>query len=156
MNRGTRRQKAALERDSRVGGKPRRNPRHSVALCSALAVASVFAGRSVLAENVGNHVKDVKVVTQGSETDIQVTGTASAEYNVVIDDGGNRLLIDLANADVAGAKGALLEPSGVVGGILTQEFKAEGAQSAHTRLAVSLTKHASSSMWPSVSSRYTP
>jgi type IV pilus assembly protein PilQ len=142
MNRGTRRQKAALERDSRVGGKPRRNPRLSVALCTAAAIASVFAGKSVLAESIGNHVKDVKVVTQGPETDIQVTGTASAEYNVVVDDGGNRLLIDLANADVAGAKGALTEPVGVVGGVLTQEFKAEGAQGAHTRLAVSLTRHA--------------
>jgi type IV pilus assembly protein PilQ len=134
---------AALKRDNRFGRKPRHSARLSVALCSALAIASVFAGHTVLAESVGNHVKDVKIIAQGPETDIEVTGTASAEYNVVVDDGGNRLLVDLANADVAGAKAALTEPVGVVGGVLTQELKADGAASARTRLVVSLTRHAS-------------
>jgi hypothetical protein len=143
MNRGTRRQMAALKRDSRFGRNPRRSAHLSVAFCTALTICSVLAGKTVLAESVGNHVKDVKIVAQGPETDIQVTGTASAEYNVVVDDGGNRLLIDLANADVAGAKAALTEPVGVVGGVLTQELKAEGAASARTRLVVSLTRHAS-------------
>jgi len=134
---------AALKRDSRFGRNPRRSAHLSVAFCTALTICSVLAGKTVLAESVGNHVKDVKIVAQGPETDIQVTGTASAEYNVVVDDGGNRLLIDLANADVAGAKAALTEPVGVVGGVLTQELKAEGAASARTRLVVSLTRHAS-------------
>jgi type IV pilus assembly protein PilQ len=142
MNRGTRRQKAALERDSRFGRKPRRSAHLSVALCGAAALASAFAGPAVFAETVGNHVKDVKVVTEGAETDIQVTGTASPEYNVVVDDGGSRLIVDLAHADLVGAPTALTEPVGVVDGVLTQAFKADGAVSAHTRLSVSLSKHA--------------
>jgi len=142
MNRGTRRQKAASQRDSRFGMKPRCAKHLSVALGTAAAMASVFAGTSVLADAVGNHVKDVKVVAQGAETDIQVTGTSSPDYNVVVDQGGDRLLIDLANADAVGVRPALTGPVGVVGGVLTQEFKGDGALSTRTRLAVSLTKHA--------------
>ena len=142
MNRGTRRQKAASQRESRFGTKPRCPARLSVALGTAAALASVFVGPSVFADSVGNHVKDVRVLVQGAETTIQVTGTSSPDYNVVVDDGGGRLLIDLANADVAGAKAALTGPVGVVGGVLTQEFKAAGGASPHTRLAVTLTKHA--------------
>jgi len=142
MNRGTRRQKAALQRDSRVGMKPRCAKHLSVALGTAAAIASVFAGSSVFADGLDNHVKDVKVVAQGVETDIQVVGTSSPEYNVVVDDGGTRLLVNLANADLVGAKAALTDPVGVVGGVLTQEFKGDGVTRTHTRLAVNLIKHA--------------
>lgn len=142
MNRGTRRQKAVLQRDRRLGLKPQRATQLSVALGTAAAIASVFVGSSVSADTVANHVKDVRLVAQGPETDIQVLATSSPEYNIVVDSGGNRLLIDLPNADVAGAQAALTGPVGVVGGVLTQEFKGEGPTSTRTRLSVSLTKHA--------------
>ncbi len=146
MNRGTRRQRAALQRDSRVGMKPRCSSHLSVALGTAAVIAGVFTGGAVFADGVFNHVKDVKVVAEGPETDLQVVGTSSPDYNVVVEDGGNRLLIDLANADLAGAK-PTTSPAGLVSGVLTQELKGEpmngGALTpTRTRLSVSLTKHA--------------
>jgi len=142
MNRGSRRQKSAELRENRFGMKPR-CPRHlSVAMGSLAAIASVMVGPRVLADTVGNHVKDVKVTVTGTETDVLIVGTSSPEYNVVVDDGGNRLLVDLANADVSGAKAALTGPFGVVGGILTTEVKSEGSTTPRTRLSLNLTKHA--------------
>jgi type IV pilus assembly protein PilQ len=139
MNRGSRRQKAA---QSRFGIKPQCRAHLSVALGAAAAIASVLTVPSVFADSVGNHVRDVKVAMLGAETDVEITGTSSPDYNVVVDDGGNRLLVDLANADVAGAKTAITSPVGVVGGILTTQLKTEGSTTPRTRLAVNLTKHA--------------
>ncbi len=143
MKRGSRRQNTALLREGPVGMKPRCASHLSFALGTAAALASVFAGGAVFADSVGNHVKDVRLKTIGLETDLEVIGTSSPDYNVVVEDGGNRLLIDLANADVEGAKAALTDPVGVVGGVLTQVFSPEGAATTpRTRLSVSLNKHA--------------
>jgi len=142
MNRGTRRQKAAQQRDSRFGTQPRCTKHLSVVLGTAAAIACVLSGPTVLADTVGNHVKDVKVTMQGAETDVVVIGTSSPDYNVVVDDGGTRLLVDLANADLAGAKSALTGPVGVVGGILTTQLQTDGSATPRTRLTVNLTKHA--------------
>jgi type IV pilus assembly protein PilQ len=141
MNRGSRRQKTAPQRDSRVGIKPRCSPHLSVALGTAAAIAGVFTGGAVFADGVGNHVKDVKLVAVGPETDVVVVGTSTPDYTAVVEDGGSRLRIDLANADMAGAKPAITDAVGVVGGVLTQEFK-DGAAPPRTRLSLSLTRHA--------------
>ena len=78
MNRGTRRKKSALE-SSRV----------PAATCAALAVASILVGPSVWADTAANHVKDVKVAVDGSETNVTVVGTMPCDYNIVVD--GRRL-----------------------------------------------------------------
>jgi type IV pilus assembly protein PilQ len=96
----------------------------------------------VWADTAANHVKDVKVAVDGAETNVTVVGTTPCDYNIVVDDGGNRILVDLANAEIDGAKAALTGPVGVVGGILTSEVTSEGAATHRTRLALNLTKHA--------------
>ena len=142
MNRGTRRQTAAPKRNVQFGRGPRCIARVALALG---AIASVFSGAAVMAETGQNHVKDVQLTTSagGGETELDVVGTLSPEYNVVVDDGGNRLLIDITNADAPGVGPAITGAVGVVGGVLTQQFPAEGSTHARTRLAVSLNKHAS-------------
>jgi len=74
----------------------------------------------------------------GGQTDIDVLGTTAPVFNVKVADGGKRLIIDLANADVVGAPEAITKPVGVVGGIQTQAFKTEAGNM--TRLSVNLSK----------------
>src|SRR5579883_2994877 len=86
-----------------------------------------------------NHVRDVKVhAAEGlpGTTDIEIVGTVAPVYNVRVAEGGKRLLIDLSDADVAGAPAAITQGVGAVGGVLTQGFKTEAGQI--TRLTVSL------------------
>jgi type IV pilus assembly protein PilQ len=109
-------------------------------LLSLIALAGVLPGRTGHAEGESNHVKDVKVHADGAATTIEVTGTTAPTYNVRIDDGGNRLLLELANADIAGAPPAITTPSGLVGGVLAQSFKGDAGTSA--RVTVNLVKHA--------------
>ena len=73
-------------------------------------------------------------------TEIEVVGTTAPVFNVRVESGGKRLLVDIANADVVGVKEALTAQVGVVGGVLTQGFKTEAGTM--TRLSVSLVKQA--------------
>jgi len=60
-------------------------------------------------------------------------------FNVRVEGGGKRLLVDISNADVvAGVKEALTSQVGLVGGVLTQGFKTDAGSM--TRLSVSLLK----------------
>jgi type IV pilus assembly protein PilQ len=90
-----------------------------------------------------NHVRDVKIrATDASTgaTEIEVVGTTAPVFNVRVESGGKRLLVDISNADVVGVKEALTSQVGVVGGVLTQGFKTETGNM--TRLSVSLLKQA--------------
>jgi len=97
------------------------------------------------ADGTPNHVRDVKVrATDASTgaTEIEVVGSTAPIFNVRVESGGKRLLVDISNADVvAGVKEALTSQVGLVGGVLTQGFKTE--QGTMTRLSVSLLKQAS-------------
>jgi type IV pilus assembly protein PilQ len=113
-------------------------------LLSALAAqAIVLCATLSWADGTPNHVRDVKVrttdATSGS-TEIEVVGTTAPVFNVRVEGGGKRLVVDIANADVAGAKEAITKATGVVGGVLTQAFKTDAGQM--TRLSISLTKQA--------------
>jgi type IV pilus assembly protein PilQ len=139
MNGATSRQRSALRTKSRAAKRARRAAHLVVALS---AIAGVLAGRSSHADTEPNHVRDVKVHADasGGGTEIEVMGTSSPSYNLRVDDGGNALVIDFANADVAGPKPAVTSAIGLVGGVLAQGFKAEGASTA--RVTVNLRKHA--------------
>jgi len=122
-----------------------RNPWQAIPRRGAIAAAIVLAGGAAHAEPAdarANHVRDVRVRAGGAAgtTEIEVVGTASPVYNVRVEAGGRRLLLDLANADVAGAPEALTEPIGVVGGVLTRAFR--GGAGEVTRVAVSLSSRA--------------
>ena len=95
------------------------------------------------ADGAPNHVRDVKIHAAESgtgATEIEVVGTTAPVFNVRVEGGGKRLLVDIANADAVGVKEALSDQVGVVGGVLTQAFKTE--QGNMTRLSVSLVKQA--------------
>src|SRR3954454_16082047 len=79
------------------------------------------------ADGSPNHVRDVKVrATDASTgaTEIEVVGSTAPVFNVRVEAGGKRLLVDISNADIAsGVKEALTSQVGLVGGVLTQGFK---------------------------------
>lgn len=112
---------------------------------SVLAVqALVLSAALSWADGTPNHVRDVKIRAAESipgATEIEVVGTNAPVFNVRVEKGGKRLLVDIANSDVVGSNGPLTSPVGVVGGVLTQAYKTGAG--GMTRLAVSLTKHAS-------------
>lgn len=92
---------------------------------------------------VANHVRDVKVraIDAKGAAEIEISGTAPPVFNVRVESGGKRLVVDISNADAVGVKAAVTKAVGVVGGILTQAFETEAGHL--TRLAISLSQHAS-------------
>ncbi|MBS2014687.1 MAG: type IV pilus secretin PilQ [Deltaproteobacteria bacterium] len=113
-------------------------------------VLSVLTGQAIVlsatlswADGTPNHVRDVKVratdATSGA-AEIEVVGTAAPVFNVRVESGGKRLLVDISNADAQGVKDAVSNPVGVVAGVLTQGFKTDAGSM--TRLSVNLTKQA--------------
>ena len=130
-------------------GRPRARRKTSV-VAAFLLVASI-AG-SATAQSTPNHVREVRVLDAPGlpgATEIDVVGTTTPKYSVRLDEGGKRLVVDLANADLSsdgtGAPREQLEPvngaRGVVGGVLTQAFR--GPAGSMTRLFVNLSKAAS-------------
>jgi type IV pilus assembly protein PilQ len=109
------------------------------------AQAVLLSATLSFADGSPNHVRDVKVrATDASTgaTEIEVVGSTAPVFNVRVEGGGKRLLVDISNADVvAGVKEALTSQVGLVGGVLTQGFKTEAGTM--TRLSVSLLKQAS-------------
>jgi type IV pilus assembly protein PilQ len=107
------------------------------------AQAIVLSATLSWADGTPNHVRDVKIrATDASTgaTEIEVVGTTAPVFNVRVESGGKRLLVDISNADVVGVKEALTSQVGIVGGILTQGFKTDAGTM--TRLSVSLVKQA--------------
>jgi len=108
-----------------------------------MAQAIVLSATLSWADGTPNHVRDVKVRSTDpatGATEIEVVGTTAPVFNVRVENGGKRLLVDIANADVAGAKDAITQAVGVVGGVLTQGFKTDAGTM--TRLSVNLVKQA--------------
>ncbi|MBX3259612.1 MAG: type IV pilus secretin PilQ [Labilithrix sp.] len=90
-----------------------------------------------------NHVQDVRVRTTDAEADsaeIEVVGTEAPTFNVRVENGGKRLVVDISNSDLVGVKPAITNAVGVVGGVMTQAFKTEAGRM--TRLSINLTRQA--------------
>jgi type IV pilus assembly protein PilQ len=111
------------------------------------AIAVVLSATLSWAEGAPNHVRSVLVHPAPSglgiegATEIEVIGTGTPSFSVRVADGGKKLVVDLANADVIGASEAITKQEGSVAGILTQGFKTEAGQTA--RLTISLANQAS-------------
>lgn len=107
------------------------------------ASAVVLSATLSWADGAANHVRDVSI-RQGDaaagSTEIEIVGTETPIFNVRVESGGKRLLVDIANADVDGLKNAAAPQVGMVGGVLTQAFKTD--QGTMTRLSISLLKQA--------------
>ncbi len=114
----------------------------------AQAVALLWAGLAWAdaASPVGaaqNHVRDVKVHAtdaQSGAAEIEVVGTSAPVFNVRVENGGKRLVVDIQGSDVVGAKEAITNAVGVVGGVMTQAYKTDAGQM--TRLVINLLKQA--------------
>jgi type IV pilus assembly protein PilQ len=119
--------------------------RDVAALAWAGTAASVLLPASIgWAEAAHNHVRDVRMRVDDAVpngTRIEIVGTAVPTYNVRVAEGGRRLLVDIADADIAGAPPAITQGVGVVGGILTQAYPTPTG--VMTRLSVSLARDAS-------------
>ncbi|HZF54760.1 MAG TPA: type IV pilus secretin PilQ [Polyangiaceae bacterium] len=69
---------------------------------------------------------------------VEVTG--QPVFSARVAEGGTRLLVDIAGAEVAGAPGAITEGNAIVAGVMTQTFKTGGE--ATTRVLVQLARAA--------------
>jgi type IV pilus assembly protein PilQ len=135
MNGATRCRRTALPTKSRS----HRNPLAAPCFVVLVAIAGLLPGRTSRAAAEPNHLKNVQVSADGATTEVEITGTTSAVYNVRVDAGGDKLIIDLANADLAGTP-SVISPAGVVGGVLAQGFKTDAGSTA--RVTLNLAKHA--------------
>lgn len=105
----------------------------------AILLSATFAW----ADAEPNHVRDVKVRTTDVESgaaEIEVVGTSAPTFNVRVENGGKRLVVDISNSDVVGVKEAITNAAGVVGGVMTQAFKTDAGRM--TRLSINLNKNA--------------
>ncbi len=112
---------------------------------ASFAVAASVVGSTGLAAAAGehNHVRDVRITPDDAVKDgakIEIAGADALTYSVRVADGGSRILVDLSDADVAGAPAAITKSVGVVGGVLTQAFPT--ATGSMTRVTVNLLKGA--------------
>ncbi len=107
------------------------------------AQALILSATLSWAQGAGNHVRDV-VVHEGAgaagTTEIEVVGTSAPVYNVRVESGGTRLVIDISNADLLKPTESMIKQVGVVGGLMTQSFVTDAGTM--TRLTVSLAKPA--------------
>ena len=81
----------------------------------------------------------------GSE--VYVRTDREPDYSARVAQKGRRIIIDLRGAIVSGAKPAITDFKGVVGGVMTQAFKSQGINT--TRVLVQLLKPAAYSIRPS-------
>jgi type IV pilus assembly protein PilQ len=121
----------------------RRTSSRTLAATSLLALLTALAvPNRADAEERANHATTVRMVRDAERDVVRVvvgfseipTFTARLEQN------GLRLLVDVPNADIKGAPTALTERLGVVGGVMTQAFQADGKST--TRLLVTLLQQA--------------
>lgn len=84
-------------------------------------------------------VSDVKLTAPAEDkAEIVVATSGAPRYSARVDDGGKRLVIDLADSEVQGAPGAITSGNRLVAGVMTQGFRA-GAQRT-TRVLVQLAR----------------
>ncbi|MFO0665994.1 MAG: type IV pilus secretin PilQ [Polyangiaceae bacterium] len=91
----------------------------------------------------GNHIREVLVREAESEgtTEVEVPGTSEPVYSVRVENGGFRIIVDIANADLSKVPNPLGKTIGLVGGMMTQAFQT--AQGSLTRITVNLVRPAS-------------
>ena len=87
------------------------------------------------------HVQKVTLTTPASgSADVIVATSVSPKFSARVANGGLRLLVDITDADVAGADPAIVKGNEVVAGVLTQAYEVDGQRL--TRVLVTLAKFA--------------
>ena len=72
--------------------------------------------------------------------EVLITTTGQPRFSARVADGGKRLIVDVADADVAGAPGAITKGNKIVAGVMTQAFKTGGETT--TRVLIQLAQPA--------------
>jgi type IV pilus assembly protein PilQ len=93
-------------------------------------MVAVLSAPTAFAQTASNHVQRVSVQSTGDGADITVEGTEPARFSARVANAGKRLIIDLADSDLATAIPALTQPTGVVGGLVTQGYQTEEGKTA--------------------------
>ena len=116
----------ATSRDSSGHGRSQRRRLFGGALAGALlALASFAAPASAATASV--HVSDVSVSAPSDDSAVvSVATSAEPKFSARVADGGTRLIVDLSDADLAGAPPALTKGNKLVAGVMTQAFQAGG------------------------------
>ena len=102
----------------------------------ALVLSSLATPRLLSAQEKG-HTTDIRLErVEGRETRLVVGFTASPTFTARLDRARGRLVVDVPNAELKGVPSALLEKTGVVGGVMAQSFKVKGGTT--TRFLITL------------------
>jgi type IV pilus assembly protein PilQ len=110
----------------------------SLSLAGALTLSLVLvSARSALAQSAPNHVQRVAVESAGQATEVLIEGTAPARYSARIANGGKRIILDLADADVAGSVAPIVQPTGLVAGVVVQGYQTDGGRTARVFIQLS-------------------
>jgi type IV pilus assembly protein PilQ len=110
-----------------------------IALVLGALIAAGTYTRAAHAEPL--HVKNVSVTAPaagGAEVLIAATGTP--QFNARVENGGMRIVVDIHDADVQGAPGAITHGNALVGGVMTQAYQQNGQRI--TRVLVNLAHQA--------------
>jgi type IV pilus assembly protein PilQ len=117
--------------------------RGALRLAAALGMMLIIGapGGEAGAAAVAIKVSDVKLTAPTEDkAEIVVVTSGAPRFSARVDDGGKRLVVDLADAEVKGAPGAITSGNRLVAGIMTQGFT-QASQST-TRVLVQLAQPA--------------
>ncbi len=90
-----------------------------------LALASFAAPASAAPASV--HVSDVTIASSSDDAAVvSVATSAEPKFSARVTDGGTRLVVDLSDADLAGAPAALTKGNKLVASVMTQAFQGGG------------------------------
>jgi len=106
-----------------------------LAASTSLAIPALAAPRAA-----AHQATDIRLGTLGDATRVVVQFSSAPTYSARLERDGTRLVIDVADAGLAGAPTAITEPTGLVTGVLAQSFTGEDASTA--RLLISLKEKA--------------
>ncbi len=113
---------------------PFRKMMQRATIAGALVVLTGLAGPALAASI---QVRDVEVKSGApGSAEVVVTTSAAPHFSARITDGGMRLVVDIDEAEVAGAPSAITKGNLVVGGVMTQSFQQSSGKA--TRILVQL------------------
>jgi type IV pilus assembly protein PilQ len=123
------------------------------ALVRGALLLMLVLSATTLSSNVGarpgrcqiSAVKLLEIADGGSE--VVVKSDSEPVYSAHVAQDGRRLVLDLRDTTASQVDAAITESKGVVGGVMTQEFRSEGAST--TRVLIQLTQPATYRITPS-------
>lgn len=108
---------------------------------SRLLLASVLFGSPAALAAGSRGITDVRITDGDSGLgSVVIELDGAPRYSARLDEAQKRIIVDIQDAQLRGAPAALTEGRGVVGGVMTQTFSADGGKT--SRVTITLTKSA--------------